>query len=570
MTAAVIEDEVAVESKQSRGLGRAQLVIAGLVVVVVGFAAWSTGAYRLPHVDDWAYLRMQDTLDHTGRIVGVGWNDVSLVGQLEVARVVDWFIGDTVLASRLVGIASGIACAALVWWLVGRTRRRDLRPLALLSFIVFPGVTVSWVTSMTDLPATALMLGCLAAGLLAPAGMGRDRVMRTGWLVTAVAAGVAAITVRQLAATAVIAVVGMLLLAPQRPSSRRKVFLVGAAGAVVALAFLWWRSGIDESAANAAFQFVSESTAIARNFSMLGLGLAPIVLATGGLRRWTAVRRDNGYALRSRQLVTALPILWTVFAAVAGKNHSYVNGSPIGAVTFNSSTSAPAEAMYWLFALASAVAGGLLVAVVVADLAAALHRTTWRHAMSGWLDRPDHSLPLAFALTSFAVACASSYLEAAIFERYLFPGFVGVVVLLCSAPPGEPATAGAAHPGRGSAAATVVASLLALVAIFAATDGYTLEAARYRGADLAVAAGIDQHTIDAGFEYVGAHYVGEAHPQALDVNDSYLLAFPGFRRCALANPVVDPPAGSREIGVINYRGALGLVKRQIHVYAVPC
>ena len=282
MTATLVEDEVTAEPRQSRALGRAQLVITGLVVVIVGFVAWSSGAYRLPHVDDWAYLRMQDTLDHTGRIVGVGWNDVSLVGLLEVVRAVDWLVSDTVLASRLVGIASGVACAALVWWLVGRTRRRDLRPLALLSFVVFPGVTVNWVTSMTDLPATALMLGCLAAGLLVPRGVGRERVMRTGWLVTAVALGVAAITVRQLAATAVVAVVGMLLLAPQRPSSRRKVLAIGAAGAVVALAFLWWRSGIDESAANAPFHLVSETTAIVRNFSMLGLGLAPIILATGG------------------------------------------------------------------------------------------------------------------------------------------------------------------------------------------------------------------------------------------------------------------------------------------------
>jgi hypothetical protein len=119
-------------------------------------------------------------------------------------------------------------------------------------------------------------------------------------------------------------------------------------------------------------------------------------------------------------------------------------------------------------------------------------------------------------------------------------------------------------------AATVVASLLALVAILAATDGYALEAARYRGADLAVAAGINPETIDAGFEYVGAHYAGEAQPQALDVNDSYLRAFPRFRRCALANPVVEAPPGGREIGVIHYRGALGLVRREIPVYAMPC
>jgi hypothetical protein len=38
----------------------------------------------------------------------------------------------------------------------------------------------------------------------------------------------------------------------------------------------------------------------------------------------------------------------------------------------------------------------------------------------------------------------------------------------------------------------------------------------------------------------------------------------------LANPVVEAPPGGREIGVIHYRGALGLVRREIPVYAMPC
>ena len=71
------------------GVPSPEVVIALAVLAIVLSAAWWTGARRLPFSDDWAYLRMQDTLDRTGHIVGVGWNDVSLVGQLEATRVVD-------------------------------------------------------------------------------------------------------------------------------------------------------------------------------------------------------------------------------------------------------------------------------------------------------------------------------------------------------------------------------------------------------------------------------------------------------------------------------------------------
>src|SRR4029453_2131781 len=105
-------------------------------------------------------------------------------------------------------------------------------------------------------------------------------------------------------------------------------------------------------------------------------------------------------------------------------------------------------------------------------------------------------------------ACVSSYLQQSIFERYMFPVFAGAVVLLCWIPPTVAGDAARAETQsldarRANAAATVAASVLALIALLAATDGYTLQEARWKGADLAVAAGIDVHTVDAGFELVG-------------------------------------------------------------------
>jgi hypothetical protein len=309
------------------------------------------------------------------------------------------------------------------------------------------------------------------------------------------------------------------------------------------------------------------------------LALLPVVLFTGGLARWSATRRDATMPALRRQLVTVVPFAWTLVAVVVGKDHSYVSDGIIGGVTFGGSTSGLTGLLYWALGILSAVAGGAVVAVAVAALARAVHGATWLDAFRRWLDRPERSLLLAFAVSSFGAACVSSYLQQSIFERYLFPCFAALLVLLCMTP-AEPVaatpsgtssrTARAAPSHRATVGALVLVFGLAVVAVLAPADGYALQAARWKGADIAVAEGIDVHTVDAGFEFIGSHYEGSARPASLDINTRYLDAFAGFRQCAVANPTTAVPAGSREIGQVVYRGGFGLVRRVLHVYATPC
>ena len=224
-------------------------------------------------------------------------------------------------------------------------------------------------------------------------------------------------------------------------SSRRSVPLHGARCLLSARRARSWHSvslvalGHRRERGHAPLLLVRETTAIVRNFSLLGLGLAPIVLATGGLRRWSAVRRDPDYSSRPPLGHGRTDHAWTLFAVVGGKNHSYVRDSAIGSVTFNGVTSGPVVGLFLLVALTSAVAGGAFVAVVAADLASGLHRTPCAApSAAGSTVRTTRCLSCSPSPRSRSPVRAVPEQEA-IFERYLFPGFVGVVVLLCSAAP---------------------------------------------------------------------------------------------------------------------------------------
>lgn len=559
----------AVRERTRNRMSQVALCLAGAVVVTTIVAAWRTGAHRLPYSDDWAYLRMQDTLDRTGHIVGVGWNDVSLVGQLQLARVVDLFLDDSVLASRLVVIAAGLACSTLIWWLISRSRRPDLRGLAVLSFVVFPSMVDVLVTSMTDLPATALMLGCLAAGLAACDGEGADRRIRTGPLIAAVALGVAAITVRQTATAAPLAVVGVLLAMPQRPASRRRVLIVGAAGAVLALAFLAWRSGIDRSAPIESLQVVRSTAVIVRAWSLLALGLLPLVLASGALGRWFRTRSDPALPSTVRGLLTLAPAAWLLVGLAVGWNQPVVppvlvREGPVGASSLATLSSAQSGLIWHLVSVSVALCGAALVAVVLRAVVVAVHRDGVRGSVQRTLDEPWVAMPSAFVIVSFAVIAASSYLQHVIQDRYLLPMLGAGMILLCVTP--RPETAAAHGQRRLEVAGMAVACVLAIAAIWSVMDWDAYQAARFRGAGVAMAHGVPIGNIDAGFEYIGIHGA-RAAPRSLEADESYLDAFPDFRQCALVTADATAPPGMTEIGTVPYKAGFGLLTRTVHVYA---
>jgi hypothetical protein len=561
----------AVRDRTRNPLSLIAVALAAVVLVVSVAAAWGTGAHRLPYSDDWAYLKMQDTLDRTGHIIGVGWNDVSLVGQLRITRAVDFVLDDSVLSSRVVVIASGIACVALLCWLIGRTRRRALRPLAALSFVAFPGMANILVTSMTDLPATALMLGCLGAGMAAPAGQGSDRRIRLGPLVAAVALGVAAITIRQVAAAAPIAVIGMLLVMPQQRRSRWTVAGIGAAGAALALAFLAWRSGIDRVAPNAAFQPFSSTGLIIRSWSLLGLGLLPLLIAGGAIGRWWTARRDQANSALARAVLTAGPALWFFIALASGWNQPVsptilVREGPIGTVSLGTLSTAQSDLVWHAVSVVGAVAGTLLTAVVLTELVLRLSRAGVAGQTRRLLDEPSVVLPLAFAAVTYVVIALSSYLQHAVWDRYLLPMLAASMLLVCMIPRTE--LAPARTRVRREIGGLAVASVLAIAALWSVTDWDAFQSARFDGAGVAAAHGIPVGNIDAGFEYVGINGA-VAHPIVLETDESYLHVFSDFRRCAFVTSDPEPPEGMREIGTIRYRAGFGLLERTVHIYASP-
>ncbi len=557
------------EPAAARRPSRGALALAGaavVAIVVVIADAWATGAHRLPYSDDWAYLRIQDHLDHTGHFVGYGWNDVSLFGQVQVARLLDVVLDDSVLASRLVVIASGILAAVLVVWLVRRSRRPDLWPLALLSFVALPSTLNVLVTSMTDLPSTLLMLACLAAGFAAVRGDGSARSMALGPLVLAAVCGVAAITVRQTAAAAPIAVFGCLLLVPQTRRSRRVVLAVGVAAAAVALAFLAWRSGIDRSAPNAHLTLARSTGVLVRTWSLLGLGAAPVVLASGVTGAWWRAARDVSRRPTARAALLGVPVVWFVGATAVGWRQPViptvlVREGPVGTASLSTLSGAQSNLVWHFVAVCAAAGGALLLAVTLTAVIVGVERHGARAIVRLAGAHPALSIVVAFILLSFAVDVASSYLQHAVWDRYLIPVLVAVVLLVCRASSSLRASRAAAVGGA------AIALVLAVAAVWSVTDWNSFQSARFDGAALAARAGVPEANIDAGFEYVGIHGA-TATPMVLETDQSYLDVFHDFRRCAFVGADDRPPAGMHEIGQVRYKAAFGLVRRTIHVFAV--
>jgi hypothetical protein len=119
-------------------------------------------------------------------------------------------------------------------------------------------------------------------------------------------------------------------------------------------------------------------------------------------------------------------------------------------------------------------------------------------------------------------------------------------------------------------AGAVLWVFLAVTAIALTVNTATYDAARWHAGELAVSRGVTAGTVDAGFEWVGAHASSPADPAR---GKGYALGYPhmfaSFRQCAVVSGSRFVGTPLRLVGTVSYE-SLGIARRQtLFVYKAP-
>ena len=535
------------------------LILNAFGVVLPALVAWSAGSLSLPQNDDWAYRRVAAHFVSNGSFFFTGWSSPTLVGQilwswpfLRTFGIQGWIFS----ISTAVLAVIGISCAYYL-------ARQVLSPArafsAVLLLLLFPGFAFNTSTFMTDVPALAAEIICLALGVAASSRRGWPRWVL---LASSLAVGAWGFSIRQFALAAPIAVLASFILADS-PRHRRRYLAFGLAEFAVCALIYVWASRIPGGLVSTITEpSVSSALRLLEAFFSLALVISPaIAIATWARIRtvsWTVV---PGIAV----CLAGLVLLWrdhTVFVGnylvqqgFQGTELLY-GGRPLLLPTY-----------FWdLLCLVACAFGGLLT-WIAADLA---RRNQVRvRRLRDWT-LPPAQLEIFGLLMGggLAVYCLVS---SSFFDRYLWPLALPLAALLLRASQRHHVTRHAWALGA------ILSSLLAITTIAFTLNAGAYSAARWQAANAAITQRVKPSSIDAGFEWNGAHSTASLRPGLRQISWRYFEPVyaqlePGLRECALVSAV---PVGRyflqlKLAGVTYYRllgptGPYGL----LFTYLVP-
>jgi len=422
-------------------------------------------------------------------------------------------------------------------WAAYQLARRVLPTSAALmaigSFVAYPGWLRDASTYMTDGPALGLAAMSVLAGVAAGEHTGRRRILLWG---ACVALGFWGFTVRE---TVIVAPLAALLAAaraagaesenrPARPDRVSRANAEGRTRVKRAPAAAWWAVALGFSVLCALFYLWRQSlpggqslpghapalvvaAILARAWFSAALAFIPALVAT--VRRWwrPVMARARARGLAIGAVAALLPV---VAARQYGGPPVWLLGDYLDRRGLGGNEillgNRPGLLAGWVWSLlvVVAVAAGVVTAGLVAERVA-----RWAAG-----DRPP-ACPAATVLRWYGgltvvALIAAAVLDAALLDRYLWPALLPGVVLLLAAP----------HPHRpvssrlGSPALVALAVLAALaLALTANSDAY--DAARWRVAE--AQRGVPALSVDAGFEWIGAHAATVADPAREDGGDPH-------------------------------------------------
>jgi hypothetical protein len=510
--------------------GRDLVAIVGLVLVAVGIPlalSGAAGAIGLPTNDDWVYMRAANSLFATGRLDMPG-HTTAFLGQLVLVQPFMWLAGGQAWAFTAFGLTmTGVGIAA-TYLLARRYLGIGSAVMVCLLVIVFPGFARSAASFMTDIPTYALIMLCLLVGTgWVEGSSGRAR------LVASLAIGLLAASIREFALAAPLAV---LIAAWARSWRSDRLFLVGVSAilAIGVVGVLSLSAALPGHGGVASVE-VGGLVDLGPAFATLAAVLLPATVLYMG-------RRMEQFTTRQVLVAAALVVfvvfdpdgplignLWTPFG-LAGNNILAGVRDPV----------LPGSA--WFLSRQAALFAAILAALVALSWGqrafggASSLRGAWAVAMRVVRSREG---TLVLFLLGYAAELALFSLLGGLFDRYLWPMVPVAAILLL-----RRSSAVAAAPfGRRLALSHGAFAWLLISACVIAANSFAYDAARQRAGEASVAMGYDPRTVDAGYEWVGTHGIGEQRldPDSLSLN-WYGNYWPSFIPCAVvSNTELDVP-----------------------------
>jgi dolichyl-phosphate-mannose-protein mannosyltransferase len=538
------------------------LALTALLVLGVGLPlvlGVLSGAVLIPHNDDPSMRRVALGLFETGRLELNGWTSMTLVGQIAFVQPFLWASDGGPWAFAAATITLAIVGIVASYHLVRRILSVPRATVAVLGVLLFPGFLLNTTSFMTDVPAWAGSIACLAVGAAALKRRGSD-LWR--WLIAALAIGCFAFSIREFVIAAPVAV--LVAAAAREAGSRRPYWIAGAVVLAVCGAIYLFAHQLPGQH-EAPPQLVSSATIVGlrRAFATLALVLSPVLVlaAAGWWRRWRLPELFVGGVVGL--LVFGEPVI----ALVRSREPTRLLVGNLLEATGNLGTGELAGGrplLYpsptWQILNVVALIAALGLCAIAGGAAGAYIRSARRRLHEGGGPRAfavrvgSTTGLLAVFATLYAAAIFSWGFVVITFDRYLWVLALPLYALLLTRPdPSDQSvetrsTAGAtAMPGWPRAGAALDALAIGLSAILLAglaatslvllANANAFEAARWRMGERAVALGIPAGTVDAGLEWVAFHATGVAKPYAKAPPgwSRYDAWWPSFRLCAMAS-----------------------------------
>lgn len=477
-----------------RAWGSAAVAVVLLLVAAALTAA--RGAYGLPQNDDWAFSRVALTLHEHGEFRLIGAGRMMLIGHALWGQPFLAVLGNGVGALHTAGLSASVISVVAACALGARvTRSRQGAAFCAISVVGLPGFLPLSASYMTDVTAFAGQVMALA---LMAAALDRRGWRRTGLIFAAVGAAVCAFTSRQTALPALLAIGAAVVWAGLRQRAYRRLALetslvligIGTEFAV----YVWHNSLQNQDPIPAGRPSWANALQVISCLLTIGLG------ATPALAIWYARTRVGG-----RWGALCMVALWTVVrltldVGLVG-NALTPYGSPYGVLAGNKARVVPWPLWDLLELLAVLGASGLTLAALTGL------RSVWRAVRKRSLLLSAGSLDVllvVYTALALGAAIAPAARGSSLFDRYLWPASLGLVLLLLrqarlSRNQTLTIARGPAIVAR-AALAVLIGTALLLV-----TESAAFASARWTAGSTAVAQGVPADRVDAGYEWTGWH-----------------------------------------------------------------
>lgn len=477
--------------------------------------AAAAGAIGMPSNDDWVYMRAAESLFGTG-VIDMPGHSASAVGQIALVQPFLWLSHGEPWAFMAFGLTMASIAIASTYLLARRFVGMGSAVFVVLLLLAFPGYVRESATFMTDVPALALAMLCLLLGARSIQGDGGRAT-----LIASLVVGILAVSIREFAVAAPLAVV-IARWAHGRPGERAWLVAMSVgvcAGLLVVVAV-----------SRATGQGVPSSVRLAQlndlgpAFATLASVLLPATLLYMGrhLRSFSAEQIALGAGLACFALFQPsgplLGNLWQPDGLAGSHILAGVREPVIGGIVWGLTE----QAAIFAAILAAAIALRWFQRNIDRSHVLGSGTTLFLRIARG------REALVALFLIGYAAELVVYGFVGGLFDRYLYPLVpVAAILLLGRAP--HPLGTDRSHALAHGAVAWLVISAIVLTA-----NSFAYDTARYREGDAAVAMGYGAETVDAGYEWVGAHGIGPPNPIFNPTNVNWWESiWLSFRPCAI-------------------------------------